>query len=355
MNWIVRNFIISSLLATGVFSFIFFSETGELPDIHKHWEGYLLTIFFANLGSVILYRVNNQLNISIPWNKKRTVRFIVEPMVGLVVFALLGLLFYYIYISPGINQEQEGDFWANYRDGIVKFGIILFVLIYLISLVNFSMFSYNQYTVVQIEKLSHERNQLNLQFEALKSQLNPHFLFNALNTISSLAYREVSMAEDFIRDLADTYRYILKTESKKLVNLSEEIEMVKAFFNMQLIKFEDCIRFEILVPEALMETKIPPLTLQMLLENALKHNLICEDMQLNITLSATEKHLLMKNNIIEKPKLLRLGNDVFDRPKEDHSHKIGLGNIKNRYRYFGNEEVEIERNDFFTVKLPILK
>lgn len=354
MYWLWRNFIISTLLAFGIYSFIFFSETGAWPLFREHWEGLVLAIFLANIGGVGFYFVSKQFNSTIPWNQKRTIRFAAEIFTGLIIFSMLALLFYFILISPNVLVEEESTFWANYWDGIVKFGILLTVLLYVYSLVNFSIFSYNQYAVVQIESLSTERDQLNLQFEALKSQLNPHFLFNSLNTISSLTYRDVKLAEKYIRKLASTYRYILRTDDKQLVSLEEELNMVRSFFFMQQIKYEDCIFLETTISEKNINSLIPPLTVQMLVENALKHNLICEEKDLKIEIFDENDKIVVKNNLVKKPILLRVGNDVFDRPAENGSHKIGLENIRKRYNYLVNKEIEIIRNDHFIVKLPVI-
>ena len=355
MNWLLRNLIISSLLAIGIFLFIFFSETGELPQINQHWEGLLFAIFLGNLGGAGLYYTNLHYNKTIAWNRKRALRFAVEVASGLIIYSILGLVFYYVYVSPNISIEQEGTFWAKYWDGIVKFGIVLLALLYIFSLVNFSMFSYNHYTVVQVESLHVERDQLQLQFEALKSQLSPHFLFNALNTISSLIYKDIRQAERYILQLASTYQYIMNTEEKHLVLVKDEIEMVRSFFYMQQIKYEDCISFDISIPDNLYETLIPPLTLQMLVENALKHNLICEGKELKIEIVSDAEFIIVKNNLIEKPVLVKVGNDLFERPVENGSHKIGLENISKRYQYFAKKDIDIIRDEYFIVKVPIIK
>lgn len=355
MNWILRNLVFSSLLAIGIFSFIFFSETGSLPDYKVHWESLLVAIFLANIGGAGLYFINKQFNLSLPWNRKRGLRFIADLLTGVVLFSLLASIFYLIVIAPSIEIDTESTFWTNYWDGVVKFLILLVVLLYIYSLINFSMFSYNQYAVVQIESISHERNQLNLQFEALKTQLNPHFLFNSLNTISSLTYRDVSMAEGYIRKLAGVYQYLLSTEKQKLVQLKDELKMVESFFFMLQIKYEDCIDMNISLQDKTLLTYIPPLTIQLLVENVMKHNQICEGKRIEVNIYSDENHLIVKNNLIAKPELLRVGNDIIERPKENGSHKIGLENIRKRYAYFTSQDIVIERNDFFIVKLPILK
>ena len=352
MKWLLRSVLISSILATVVFSFIYFSETGEIPSFNDHWSGLMLAILLANVGAIVFYYFNRLYNKSLPWSERRRIRFLVELITGLILFSILAALFYWLYIYPNISVELKSDFWTNYWDGIVKFGIILSVIIYIFSLVNFSMFSYNQYSVVQIESIKHERNQLKLQFQALKSQLNPHFLFNALNTISSLSSRDIQQAEAYIRKLADTYQYILKTEKSKLVTVKEELEMLSAFFYMQQIKYEDWISLKLSITPEIEETFIPPLTLQMLVENALKHNMVCEERRLMIEVKADEMGISVINNCEEIHELEKDRKVVIEH--NISSHKIGLQNIKKRYSYFTNDEIKVVRNSFFIVNLPIL-
>ncbi|RLD25610.1 MAG: hypothetical protein DRI54_04545 [Bacteroidetes bacterium] len=347
MKWLLRSVLISSLLAVVVFSYIFFSETGELPTFIDHWQGFILVIFLANIGAIGVYYLNRVFNQFLPWNERRSLRFLVELLTGLIIFLFLAAVFYFFYVSPSISLDQENDFWVNYWDGAVKLVIILSVLIYIYSLINFSMFSYNQYSVVQIETLRHERNQLRLQFQALKSQLNPHFLFNALNNISALSTGDIKQAENYIRKLAETYKYILITEKKKLVTLKEELEMVSAFFYMQQIKYEDWISLKLSVSEEIAQTFIPPLTLQLLVENALKHNVVDEDNILIIEISADESGIMVKNNCPKR----REHHKIKTR---NISFQIGLENIKKRYRYFTREAIKITSNSSFIVRLPII-
>jgi len=356
VHWLIKNIIISTLLAVGVTFFIFYSETGSWPIIVDYWQHFVVVILGVNLGGIILFIINKHLNQKIPWNKNQSIRFLIETLSGLLVFGILALIFIYGYIGLIIPTEEISMFWTNYWDGVVKFGILTLVIIYIIALVNFSIFSYNQYAFFQIETIRVEQNQLKLQFEALKSQLSPHFLFNALNTISSLIYKDTNISEEFIRKLSSTYKYILKTDDFKLVKLEEELEMVKSYFFMQKIKYESCIDLEISLSPILSNTFIPPLTLQMLVENALKHNLICDESVLKIEIfDENLKHIVVQNNFIQKPELLKIGNNLVDRPGNGDSHKIGLKNIQSRYNYFSGKDIEIKFDSKFIVKLPIIK
>lgn len=355
MHWILRNIIICTLLAIGGFVFLFYSETGSWPILRDFWIEYVMAILVVNTGGLMMYYASKSINKILPWNKNRSLRLLTEVLTGFIIFSILGLLFIYLYIGQVVLIENTDNFWIEHWDGLVKFGILTLVFTYIFSLVNFSIFSYNQYAVVQIEMMRIDRNQLKLQFEALKQQLSPHFLFNSLNTISSLIYKDVKLTEDYIRKLASTYQYILNTDDQKLIPLKQELEMVKAYYFMQQIKYEDFIHMAINLSHEIKETLIPPLSIQMLVENAFKHNLINEKQQLKIEVyNEQQKFIVVKNNFIQKPELLKIGNNLIDRPKNGDSYKIGLKNIRKRYQYFASKDIEIIFDDFFTVKLPII-
>jgi LytS/YehU family sensor histidine kinase len=277
-----------------------------------------------------------------------------EIAAGLALLAASSLIFFLLFLDRPGSSADGNPFWQEYGDGVIKFGILSLVIVFVYAMMSFSIFSYNQYSKYQIEQVRVERHQMNLQFEALRSQLSPHFLFNALNTISSLIYRDIHLAEDFIRRMAHSYRYILGTNDRKLVSLRSELEMLKAYFFMQKIKFESCVDLAMEVPERLHNSLLPPLTRQMLIENAMKHNLICEEKKLVVSLEAEDGYLVVRNNIIPKPELLKIGNNLVDRPSKPGSHKIGLNNIRNRYAFFIEKKIVVIINKDFIVKLPII-
>lgn len=354
MNWIWRNAIISTVIGVAVFIFLFYSETGLPPNLEKHFLHLFIAILLFNAVGAGMHILSRKYNTLIPWNRNITIRFMLEVTSGLILLLLACLLFTMLFI-PGLEPDAEGStFWQEYWDGAVKLGVISLVIVYVYSLVKFSIFSYNQYSVHQIDQLRAERSQLNLQFEALRTQLSPHFLFNALNTISSLIYKDVMLAEDFIRRMAQTYRYILRTNDQRMISLGSEMEMVRAYYFMQQIKFEDCVDFRIDLPEAVNNSMVPPMTLQMLMENAMKHNLICDGKKLVLEVRAEGDYLVVKNNIIPKTELLKIGNNLVDRPKESSSHKIGLNNIRSRYSFFTSKKIEIIKDQDFIVKLPLI-
>jgi len=351
---IIRSIIISSLLSLAVFYYIVYSEAAEWPAFSKYWRGMLITVFLANLLGLILLWLNRKFNRSLPWNKNITIRFLAEAGSGILLLAALSFIFVFVYVKQEVILDEGEELTALYLGSMIRFGFFSVIIICLYSLANFSVFSFNQYAYYQIESIRTERTQLNLQFEALKSQLSPHFLFNALNTISSLIYKDIRQAEGFIRQMAHTYSYILNTDKSRLVKINQEIDMVKSYYFMQKTRFGDSVILSIDLDETTGNFLIPPLTLQMLVENVLKHNHIHTKEPIQINIEREANKIVISNNIVAKPELLKIGNNLIDRPKPKKSHKIGLSNIRQRYAFFTTEKIEVIIHSEFIVKLPLI-
>jgi LytS/YehU family sensor histidine kinase len=194
-----------------------------------------------------------------------------------------------------------------------------------------------------VDELKSNRLQLELQFESLKSQISPHYLFNCLNTISSLLFKDSKLAEEFIRRMAETFRYVVSNQKQQLVLLQEEIDFVRSYCFLLQVRFEQHLHLEINLPKSLMATKIPPLALQMLVENAVKHNQISKENALMVYISAIDNTYISVTNT--KTKAIN--------PAQ--SFKVGLDNIKQRYQFFTEEKVAVRDDEKFTVLLPVLK
>ena len=258
----------------------------------------------------------------------------------LLLGAMLILLGFLAVFSGLTNYEMfPSDMMESQIE--LKLAILCFITLFLVNLVEFNGYSYNQYSVGQIRKLRSERKQLELQFEALKSQLSPHYLFNSMNTISSLVYRDPVIAENFIRNLAETFNYVLHTKDVKLVTLAEELEALKDYRYLLNIRYSDAVDLKLEVEDEFLEIPIPPLTLQLLVENAVKHNVISSAQPLKINVGVINNELRMLNNKTEKP-------------SHTASHRVGLNNIRKRYAHFTKVEIVVVDDDYFEVKLPIL-
>ena len=190
------------------------------------------------------------------------------------------------------------------------------------------------------EQRLHEEN-LKYQYRTLKTQVNPHFLFNSLNTLSEIVYMDAEKADSYIQKLSGIYRYILDNEETDLINLEKEISFVRQYFDLQKVRDECKIHLEIDIENA-DKFKIVPISLQILIENALKHNLASEEKPLMINIKSDGMYVSVSNNIQRK-------STVKD------SSGLGLPNLKERVRLISRKEVIInQENNTFIVKLPIV-
>jgi LytS/YehU family sensor histidine kinase len=198
-----------------------------------------------------------------------------------------------------------------------------------------------QKLALQEERMKNEV--LSAKYESLKNQVNPHFLFNSLNSLSSLIHEDSELADRFVKQLSIVYRYILETRTKEAVTIAEELSILDSFIFLERIRFGDNLRIDIEIEEEKKTKMILPLVLQMLLENAIKHNIISKDEPLDIRIYGEENFIIVENNLQPKTKL------------RNESAKVGLENIKSRYGLLSDEELKIEKTkNAFIVKIPLL-
>ncbi len=167
------------------------------------------------------------------------------------------------------------------------------------------------------------------QFEAFKSQLDPYFLFNSLNTLAALIDPKNEDAQTYLEQLSDVYCYVLLSKQKETVVLREELEFVYAYIYLNKIRFRENLKVQHDIPEEVMEQRVAPLSLQILVENALEHNVISRDKPLDLKISADRFGYIVMENNVQKKNIL------------ETSTKTGLENIVNRYALLSTKEVEI--------------
>jgi sensor histidine kinase YesM len=199
-----------------------------------------------------------------------------------------------------------------------------------------------EYNVTRVEQLNIAKAQAEL--EALKNQIDPHFIFNSLNTLSFLILKDPQSARLFNDTLAKVYRYILGNKDKDLVLLREEVEFISNYFYLLKIRFREAVNMEIEITDLSAEDfLIPPISLQALVENAIKHNDFNDGNPLTIHVSISSSYIVVKNAM--QPKAYAVP-----------SSRIGLNNLDNRYRLITKRSIIIDSNtSFFSVRLPVLK
>ena len=179
-------------------------------------------------------------------------------------------------------------------------------------------------------------------YENLKQHLNPHFLFNSLTSLSSLIRIDPKQAGDFLDKMSKVYRYILKNKDNETVPLIEELKFVELYNQLQKTRFSDGLIITIDIPEDLQYRKIAPVTLQNLVENAIKHNIADAETPLYIKIYSKDDYLIVQNNLQKK-------NFV------ETSNKQGQNSMISLYRYLSSRPVMIEENDkFYTVRIPLI-
>jgi hypothetical protein len=334
--------ILFTLIGLILFVYLYYAEYDVLPNVGAELDLYIFTIVTSLLTGAGITFINMRLNEKLPWRKNILIRFVTGITVDFAWLA--GLLIFLTWLANQVGVLDFALFQTSFEESQLEIKVIVlaFLCLFIVALVELNTYSYSEYSVGQIRKLRAERKQLEFQFEALKSQLSPHYLFNSMNTISSLIYRDAQVAETFIRNLADTFNYVLNTKNVRSVKLKEEVEALKDYAYLLRIRYGSAVDLTIDLDDALLKQPIPPLTLQLLVENAVKHNIISDDSPLKINVRNDETHLIILNN--------KTGT-----PSKTSSHKVGLNNIKKRYAFFTAENIRVVDENYFEVRLPILK
>lgn len=193
---------------------------------------------------------------------------------------------------------------------------------------------------VKAERL--EKEQIATQYESLRNQVNPHFLFNSLNTLTSLVYDNQDLAVKYIHQLSQVYRYVLDSRNKDLIPLEEELNFLESYLFLQKIRFGENLKVETNFTDE-KNKFVLPLSLQILMENAVKHNEVSSEKPLKIRMFENQNYYVVENEL--NPKHLY-----------EKGMGIGLSNIKERYRLLSNKDIIIEKDEHtFRVKLPIIE
>ncbi len=200
-----------------------------------------------------------------------------------------------------------------------------------------------QVRFTQVEAERFKKISAQAQFQSLKNQVNPHFLFNNLNVLASLVNKDAKASTEFIEQLAKVYRYVLNQYDNELVDLRSEMEFIQAYVYLLETRFGSALRVEIDVPEPFLEYYLVPVALQMLFENAIKHNV------------SSKNHPLMIRVTVDSSPALTVTNNWQPKAEQEPSTGIGLGNILRRYEFVTSRQVVVTQDEkYFSVSLPLI-
>ncbi len=333
----VKKYFLISLLGIGICFLLYYYFITDAVFVDKQFSflEISLLVICGILISNAIYFLTNIMDDKIPWKTNLTNRFLAGISFHFISAFAIVVAMFWIYLQ----LKQSGV--VPYQSAMIKLAILLFILVLLYQIVYFALYSYYSFATLQIEATKYERKQVNLQLKALKSQLSSHFLFNNLNTISALAFKDVDTSENYLRGLAKVYQYSLKSYHTKLVTLKEELNMLKSYLLLLKTRHGDFFNYEIQIEDEILLKKVPPLTLQMLVENVVKHNVIDVNNKLFITILNHSDSVSVKNNITRKPSNVK-------------SFNIGLKNIESRYHLLIKKGISVSTGKDFIVEIPLI-
>lgn len=294
------------------------------------------SFIFALILVYLDLQIINLLDKIFPLPQKLFSRIPVEFILSVIAGVIIGSL---VTIIAGTLMPYEDGLVKNIINNSLITSVINLLIITGIEAIVW--FKRNQNTLVKAEILERENSQI--RFETLKSQLNPHFLFNSLNVLSSLIKKDSDRAQNFVDEFSSVYRYTLDVIEKPVVELKEEIDFAKSFLFLQKIRFDNAVDMEINVDAAKLNYLVPPLAIQTLLENVFKHNKASEDNPLKIKIYNEDNWLVIVNNL--QPKI-----------KGSDSKGVGLNNLNKRYELLGENlpKFSVTEKEYIA-KIPLIK
>ena len=320
--------------------FIFLIDGGE-KTFEKYSVNFLISgmyTFFIGLGNGFL---NDYLDSKFSWTeetRKRTIAAIVGTLV-----MNIALVYFCNYLNFIVIQGKNPEKFFNGEMNFINWFFINFAItISAIGHARGFMAAWKNSTKKEVVEQKLIAKSANAQFESLKNQLDPHFLFNSLNVLDSLIEENPVQAQRFTNSMSKIYRYVLEQKDKELVSVEEEIDFAKTYCELLKTRFEDAVTFEFNISEEDKKGFVVPLSLQLLLENSIKHNFATSSKPLNIKIFTEKGNLIIENNL-------------QTRELPNKSTGVGLANIVSRYNLLTERNVFVEKSEtFFRVKLPIL-
>ncbi len=326
-------------LGSSIFFFIFFSDEKTLESYIYNLLISAMYAFGMGISNGVL---NDFLNKKFSWTEQTRLRTILGIIATIIVNFILVYVCNYINFVV-IQKVATPEVFFSGRYNFANWFMINFALM-------ISAFLHAKGFMEELKKNTKQEvveqkliaKSANAQFESLKNQLDPHFLFNSLNVLTALIDENPEQAQKFTTSMSKIYRYVLEQKDKEMVKVEDEIEFAKIYCNLLKTRFEDSVNFTFDVNADDLQKLVVPLSLQLLLENCIKHNFATSSKPLNIRIFTEGKFLCIENNL-----------QVREQLKE--SAGIGLANIVQRYALLTKENVFIEKTEqTFKVKIPIL-
>ncbi len=322
-----------------LFTFLFqhlMSREGLTWESAREWAFY--NAYFGISFSVVNSYYHNNVDKFFPWESPTRFGLLLRIIGALIVNVILAIVLMMILKGPVEGGDMMDAFGPRYKDTYM----ICFILLIFFTVLTYAISFYKEVANERVENEKLLREKSLAELNALRTQVDPHFLFNSFNVLSGLIDESPDKAQKFLSKLSGIYRYVLENKEEDLIALNEEMAFARKYMDLQKIRFGDSVSMDVKLTEEAYAKRLPSLSLQLVLENAIKHNGFDEERPLRISITNENGHLSITNNKLSRNNLVS-------------SNGIGLNNIRSRYELHGNNEFKVlDSESGFTVKLPLL-
>ncbi len=333
----IKNFIAITLLGFGIALALNPQCFTSFENIVTNWKTIFLSVLYTYILGYGCTFIITKVEKKYSWLEQPKKKFLLH-FLSLTIFSfIVSAILFYVFAT----LMFEGEKWLTISQVLNQAKLPAFISVSIATFFTGTDFLKNwKQEAVRAERL--EKEKIATQYESLRNQVNPHFLFNSLNALSELVYENQDLAVKYIRQLSQVYRYVLDSRNNEVATLKSEMDFMESFIFLQKIRFGENLNIDIGVEKS-ESWYILPLSLQILMENAIKHNVVSEANPLYISITQEDNYLIFKNKIKKKKSM-------------DTGTGIGLENIKMRYKYLTELPVKIEQSETeFKVEIPILK
>ncbi|HSF54472.1 MAG TPA: histidine kinase [Algoriphagus sp.] len=326
------SFIIAITLISGLIRYSIWDKIEVIGPFPA--ESILYTFLFLTFTWEFFRGMNAYLNKIIPFSERFLLRINTQLVLGVAYMLTINRLLFSL-----AGKYLDGSMSVMFSMSTYAVFIILSFLINSIF-VGKHFFDEWKKSILRAERLEKEKTQV--QFDNLKNQLNPHFLFNSLSSLHSLIFDNPTLASEYVNNLSKVYRYVLKNENQSVVSIREELDFICHFIFLLKTRFGRAIEIQTNISEAVLDQGIAPVTLQILLENCIKHNAIDPDSPLHIEIYTIENYIFVTNSRHHKVSATA-------------SNKQGLANLEKLYGFLSPLPVQIKMTDEnYSVAIPII-
>lgn len=306
------------------------------PNLSAMWQIEGSVFGFIVLVVIILSMrvVDMLLDRLYPYERSLVFRLVIQFVISIsIVLTLRQFIFHFTRSYLPIPVTRELYILATAAH-------VLFIATIVLTMFGFRFF--HKWRETELKKEILEREKATVQYDNLKNQLNPHFLFNSLTSLNSLIYENPQLASEFLQHLSKVYRYVLENKDKTVVTLDTEVRFIENYIELLTTRFADGLVISISLSDPALERRILPVTLQILIENAIKHNVTSKDSPLTIEIYDDSDYLIVRNNLQIKHTI-------------DTSNKQGLDNLRNLYEVLVEKKMIVTQTDTtFAVHIPLI-